>query len=151
MSLIGSLLRIFVQRQASDTTPGELIDRLETSGEIVTGRLAAAPDTPGNREVACHVIGIERWGDRRLRMALGEPVVTDEYDGYRPSLDLEMAALAQAFVQTRAETVALANQAAHLPESVRAPHNDLGELTVPEWLVYLDSHAMRETKRRLRS
>jgi len=43
------------------------------------------------------VIGIERWGQRRLRMLLGEPPVSDEYDSYRPGEDLSMPALRDAF------------------------------------------------------
>jgi hypothetical protein len=83
-------------------------------------------------------------------MALGESAVSDEYDGYRPSAELDMAALTQAFVRTRAETVALANRAANLPESVTAPHNDMGDISMGAWLVYLNGRADRETKRRLR-
>jgi hypothetical protein len=150
MSLIGTVLRTITERQAAGKSTADLLSGLEESAGEITQRLATAADTPGNREVAAHVIGIERWGDRRLRVALGEPMVSDEYDDYRPSLDTDMAAMAELFAQTRAETVALAHRAAALPESATAPHNDMGDISVGAWLIYLRDHADRETKRRLK-
>jgi hypothetical protein len=106
-----------------------------------------AADTARDRDLAGHVIGIERWSQRRLRPALGEPVVHDEYDGYRPDPALGMTALAEAFAQTRDETLDLARRAADLPPSVRAAHNDPGQLSVGGWLFCIDSHAQRESGR----
>ncbi|MEO8167117.1 MAG: hypothetical protein ABI623_02660, partial [bacterium] len=50
------------------------------SGAAVAERMARAADTPGNRDVAAHIIGIERWGARRLRTALGDVALADEYE-----------------------------------------------------------------------
>lgn len=150
MSISGTLQRILIERTAARHTPGELLERLDRTGAVISERLGAAADTPGNRATAAHVIGIERWGQRRLRVALGEPLVRDEYDAYRPSEELDMAALAALFAETRQQTVALASLAAQLPESVTAPHNDLGDLSVAGWLVYLEGHAERETRFGLR-
>lgn len=150
MSIRGNLQRALIERTAARHTPGELLERLDRTGAAITERLAAAPDTPANREAAVHVIGIERWGQRRLRIALGEPPVRDEYDAYRPGEDQDMAALAALFAETRQQTLALATLAVRLPESVTAPHNELGDLTVPGWLIYLEGHAERETRFRLR-
>ena len=146
MSFTGWVARNVLLREANGKSPGDLIPTLEASGDVVIERLSVAPDTVGNREIACHVIGLERWGDRRLRIALGEPPVSDEYDVYRPAADLDMARLAGLFAKTRAETVALGSRAANFPDSVTAPHNDYGDLTVPQWLVCLKVHADRETK-----
>ena len=88
---------------------------------------------------------IERWSARRLRTALGDTMTADEYDGYRPSTGMDMAALAEAFAAAREETIALAERAADLPESVVVRHNDLGELNVKGWLVYIENHATRES------
>jgi hypothetical protein len=150
MSLIGFVLRTITERQAAERSTADLVAGLENSAGKIAGRLATAADTPNNREVAAHVIGIERWGGRRLRVALGEPVVDDEYDVYRPSPDTPMGEMAGLFAQTRAETVALAHRAAALPESVTAPHNDMGDISIGAWLVYLRGHAERETQRRLK-
>lgn len=148
MSFIGGIIRYFVERGAKDKDYAHLIHRLETDREAVVARLQAGRDTPRSRNVAAHVIGIERWSQRRLRGLLGEPPISDEYDGYRPSTDLTLAALCEEFVATRAETIALANrlQAAHITVRQTAPHNDLGDVTVGGWFTYIASHGVRESK-----
>lgn len=150
MSWIGTAIAYVVERQAGGKTVDELIAKLAASGAAVAERMARAADTPGNRDVAAHIIGIERWGAQRLRTALGDVALADEYDGYRPGMEQDMAAMAEAFAEAREQTIALAHQAANLPSSVTARHNDLGDLSVKGWLGYLGSHATREL-RRLRS
>lgn len=51
--------------------------------------------------------------------------------------------MAAAFAEAREQTIALAHQAANLPPSVTARHNDLGDLSVKGWLAYLEGHATR--------
>jgi hypothetical protein len=148
MSIMGSALRALVERGASKYSVEELEAHLRESGEEVTGKLAAAADSPHNREVACHVIGIERWGQSRLTTCLGRPRVDDEYDGYRPAAD-SMATLTEEFREARRDTLAqieLLRQIDGL-ESRTCAHNDMGELSVKGWLSYLDSHATRELRR----
>lgn len=55
--------------------------------------------------------------------------------------------MAAAFAEAREQTIALAHQAANLPPSVTARHNDLGDLSVKGWLAYLEGHATRELRR----
>jgi hypothetical protein len=145
MSWAGKLLGLYTRRRAAGRTARQLIDELASSGETVVERMARAADTPRHRKAAAHIIGIERWSARRLRTALGDTVVTDEYDGYRPSAALDMAALAGAFAEARQQTVALAERAADLPDSVTVRHNELGELSVRAWLTYIENHATRES------
>jgi hypothetical protein len=145
MSWIGKLVGHYTQRQAADQTARQLIDKLAASGERVAERMARSADTPRHREAAAHIIGIERWSARRLRTALGDTVTADEYDGYRPSTEMDMAALAEVFAAAREQTITLAERAADLPESVVVRHNDLGELNVKGWLVYIENHATRES------
>jgi hypothetical protein len=147
MSITGDLIRALTERRARGQTAEQLIERLVESGQTVAERMARAADTPGNREAAAHIIGIERWSARRLRTALGDVATRDEYDGYRPSTDLTMAELAEAFAAAREQTTALAQQAANLPPSVTARHNDLGDLSVKGWLFYIENHAWRESIR----
>lgn len=147
MSIIGNMIRGLTERRAGGQTAEQLVDRLVTSGQTVAGRMARATDTPGNREAAAHIIGIERWSARRLRTAQGDVAVQDEYDDYRPSIDLTMMELAEAFAAAREQTTALAHQAANLPSSVTARHNDLGDLSVKGWLFYIENHALRESIR----
>ncbi len=171
MSFVGSLIRTFVERQASSTGLDGIRKGLETGGEQLAGQMASAPDTPANREQAGHVIGIERWAAHRMRSALspaassgaeGRPAVSaassgaegrpavpatppvmDEYDGYRPAADLPLSALAPEFRAARAETLALL-EALHDLQDCRVPHNELGPLTVRGWLYYLIQHAKIE-------
>ena len=93
MSFIGSLIRAFVERRAAKASIDELRKGLETSCSAVALEMANAADTPMNRQKAAHVIGIERWGQQRLRAALtpARAPVMDEYDGYRPSLEQPMS------------------------------------------------------------
>lgn len=147
--VIGRVLRPVLERQARGRSVGALVEALERSGQEVAARLGAAPHTPHNREVANHIVGIERWGQRRLRVALGEPPVSDSYRGYRLPEGTDMDALRSAFESTRRGTLDLARRlgAAGLDLSTRVRHNDLGPLSVRAWLVYLEGHAKRESTR----
>jgi hypothetical protein len=147
--LIGKILKPIVERQGRGHSLEAWAAVLETTGREVSARLEGAPDTPTNREVANHIVGIERWGQRRLRVALGEAPVLDSYRGYRLPEGTAMAELAQAFVDTRRQTVELANalSAATLSPQTKIEHNDFGALSVRGWLAYLSGHAKRETVR----
>ena len=45
----------------------ELGRQLDKAGTRLDARLARAADTESNREWARHIIGIERWGQSRLK------------------------------------------------------------------------------------
>jgi len=146
---IGALLRRFFERQARARSWDDLARNLASSGDDLAKRMHTAPDTPHDREVAQHIVGIERWGQRRLRVALGEPFVQDGHRPYRLPDDTAMPALAEAFARTRADTVALAREleANGADKGLRVRHDDLGDVTLGAWLAYLDGHARREAKR----
>lgn len=150
--LIGSFRYRIAERHALGRDLGALATELEASGHTIDAKLAAAGDTPGNREAIAHWVGIERWGQRRLRVALGEPFVEDAYHGYRPDREAGVAALRRAFAETRAETVALARRLrdAGVDPATTVRHNDLGELSVGGWLAYLIQHPEQESRGRLR-
>lgn len=140
------------ERHAGAKSIAQLADELEASGREMDERMEGQPDTPGNREAIAHWVGIERWGQRRLRVALGEPFVEDAYHPYRPDKENGVESLRQAFAETREETVALARELAE--EGVDAGrtirHNDLGDLSVRGWLSYLIQHPEQESRGRLR-
>jgi hypothetical protein len=129
-----------------------LADALETSGVALDARLAAISDTPGNRAALAHWIGIERWGQRRLCVTLGEPFLDDEHHSYQPPEADGVAVLREAFAETRAETVELAHRlrAADVDPATTVRHNDLGDLSVRGWLAYLLQHPEQESRARLR-
>lgn len=152
MGVLDPLFHLFgwliIERPARKKTLDDLIADLEATARTGQANLDAAADTPENREIARHVIGIERWGQRRLRVPLGEPAVHDEYDGYRPPENADIADLRAAFRETRKETLALAHRLietdANGDTTVR--HNQWGELSVRSWLYYLNFHAEKDLK-----
>ena len=150
MSLIVDLFSaLAIKRPARAATLAELTDRLEAGGRAIANRCLAAPNTIGNRAALRHIVGIERWGQRRLRTLLGEPAVEDESDAYLPDAALGWAELQGRFAATRRETAALARQlvAADPGDDRTARHNDQGPLTAREWVRYLTLHARLESLR----
>lgn len=126
----------------------QMIARLQEHGQFLEQQFASMPESKRNHSLMTHIIGIEKWGQQRLRVALGAPYVRDEYDVYRPAKDTPQRELSALFRETRAETVALARQvAASGVESVKAEHNQFGMLTAKGWLNYLDTHASFEAKK----
>jgi hypothetical protein len=147
MTILGWILRRRSERRAKGLSYPELKQVLENSQPIVSERFARGSDSGTNLERARHITGIERWGQSRLRVPLGAPLVRDEYDGYRPD-DLDtMAALSQAFSSTRDDTLAILDQlqAAGVPLTTTALHNELGEITIGAWVYYLNDHGLRES------
>jgi len=150
--LIGLVRRPMAERAAQGKGLERLAADLEASGATMDARLARVADTPGNRDAIAHWVGIERWGQRRLRVALGEPFVEDGHRPYRPDEGAGVEALRRAFAQTRAETVVLVGRLreAGVDPSTTVRHNDLGDLTVAGWLAYLVQHPEQESRGRLR-
>jgi hypothetical protein len=148
-TLTSLVVGLALERPAKRQSPSELVDDLEVSGRELDGRLQSLRESPTNVKQLRHIIGIERWGQRRLRVALGEPPLLDEYDEYQPAADLNWDDLRGAFRTTRAETIALARTlAAHDPASLtKVSHNQAGPLSIPAWIHYLTNHANRESMR----
>ncbi len=139
---------LLVERPAQKMSLDEHVAQLQAGADEISRKLAAAPDTPVNRDKLCHVIGIERWAQPRLRVFLGEALVDDEPDGYRPSSHLNWDALSAMFRTARSETIELAVQiAAADPDStLMVDHSQYGKLTAQGWLHYVTSHANLEVK-----
>jgi hypothetical protein len=137
---------LFFELPARNKALTTLADDLRTSGTTVQQRIANASDTPRSREFALHLIGIERWGQRRLKVALGEDLIRDEYDGYRPAQDIAFEQLPAEFEQTRQQTLDLVTALENTDYSDKIEHNSFGPLTVRGWLKYLDSHAAMTAK-----
>lgn len=116
-------------------------------------RLPARFERPRDRaqaeRVLRHIIGIERWGQRRLRVSLGdEPFVRDRYHPYAPDEHQSLDALVGALRTTRQETIALARRIADSDAGgVRVEHNALGPITALGWLRYLRLHGDLEARR----
>lgn len=149
MNIVSTIFRAIIQLQIRNKSLDQLTARAEESGKTILTRLADKSDTPQNRQYLRHIIGIERWGQRRLKTLLGEPAIQDEYDGYQPAETLDFKALRNAFKQTRTETVVLVRklQKKGVAEKGTANHNGMGDVSVPIWLGYLTTHANFESKR----
>lgn len=143
---------LLLERPAQKLTFEQHAETLSQNGEALAYRFAACDDSPANREQLRHIIGIERWGQARLRAFLSGQTdldTLDEYDGYRPDDALDWAALQAAFTAARVDSVALARELAgrDLDPSMTVIHNQYGRLSAYGWLRYLDTHANLEGKR----
>ena len=103
---------LFFERPAGKRSLAAHAEALRQSGQEIDHRLAALTPTPAHHEGLRHVVGIERWGQRRLRVFLGEPLVMDGHHPYKPDAAADWAALRRAFDETRAETIRLAGRLA---------------------------------------
>jgi hypothetical protein len=140
--------QLMIERPARKLTLQELIIQLDQSTQHISDLMEATSGTPAYCRQLCHIIGIERWGQRRLRVALGEPFLTEEYDHYRPSSECSWDELKDEWGTTRETTLALARELtqAGLPPDLKVPHNQFGPLSIKGWLRYLDVHASSEGK-----
>ena len=141
--------QLMIKRPAAKLSLSDLATKLEAAGEVLERRYGAAIDTGANREKLRHVIGIERWGLRRLEVFVGKEPAADEMDDYLPSPNASWRDLKLAFANTRRGTVALARQIDKMGVAAerRVVHNQLGDLSAREWLYYLRFHADYESRR----
>jgi hypothetical protein len=143
------LVRLFVVSPARRAGPRTLGDALSASAPALEARFRRHAGRPKAHELLRHVIGMERWGQRRLRVALGDaPFVRDEHHPYKPPGSLPTDALVGELAATRAETVALARRVDDEGKAeVEVEHNALGPLSAAAWLRYLRLHADLEARR----
>ena len=137
------------ERPARKMSYDDYATALKKNGDAVANRIENGANADKAHSVATHFIGIEKWAQSRLRVALGEPFKADEYDAYRPAKELDYAELLPIFRETRAESIALAQQLAaqNVPTSTRVKHNQFGDFSTRAWLHYIMSHGDFESKR----
>ncbi|MCG8347190.1 MAG: hypothetical protein MI924_05355 [Chloroflexales bacterium] len=147
-SFLGLAVAFFFERPARNHTLEELATTLEQSGTEIETRFSIASETSANRKQMRHIVGIERWGQRRLRVALGEPPLSDEYDHYQPAADSRWEDLQTSFSKTRQETINLAHKLASngVDGASKVAHNQFGPLSLRAWLRYLTVHANLDSK-----
>ena len=106
-------VQAFVERPARRAGAGALARQLEAALPSLEARARAGLADPRAHDVLRHVIGLERWGQRRLRVALGDLAFErDEHHPYKPAADAAPEELIADLRETRAETVALARRVA---------------------------------------
>lgn len=152
MTLRSNLLQFIAglvfERPVRRLTTDQIRQRLTTGGDTVVTAMRATRDTDAHQRVATHIIGIERWGQARIRELLTGTHIVEEYDHYRPA-NASMAQLAETMVHTRAETLALLDQlsTAGITLTQQVPHNMFGQMTLAGWLQYLNAHATLESRK----
>ena len=147
-TLTGAVSGLLLERPFKNKDMAEIAKELDLAGGRLKHTFAAAKDNPDNRRLLSHIVGMERWGQSRLRVALGEPLTMDEYDGYRPPREAAWPALQDAFSETRQQTVAEVQQLGQTNvANIKVPHNQFGPLSVRSWLRYLEMHANLEAKK----
>ncbi|MFN8444607.1 MAG: hypothetical protein U0175_27730 [Caldilineaceae bacterium] len=145
----GIVAALFVERPGAKRSLAEWSDQLAADGRTIDNHVAAAKDAIKAQTVLRHMTGIERWGQQRLRVFLGQPLIVDEYDGYRTATNLSTEEQRVEFRKTRAETVEIVRKIAALKPDLtnKVLHNSFGPLTARGWLRYLDMHANLESKK----
>lgn len=143
------VINLLLERPVRSKAVGDWVELFKQSERTIQERVNNKHDSEFNRKMFSHVIGIERWGQRRLQVWLGEPFVEDEYNNYRPARDMPWEAMGAEFAKTRAQTVAIVQQLAAqaVDSALKVKHNQHGELSLKAWLRYLQMHAELETKR----
>lgn len=149
MSLLGSVIRFFLELQVANRSYDQVAQQLQSSQKSVSDRIFNASEKHNNHKLARHIVGMERWGQHRLRCALGEPLVMDDVDGYILKESHSGGHIAQDFDIARRETLALVQVLSSTAgiEKQKVHHNELGPLSVKGWLMYLNAHAEIESKK----
>jgi hypothetical protein len=143
----GIIVTVVIERPAKRLGFTKLTQNLSDSGEALHRDLERIEGTDKNLEQLRHIIAIERWGQRRLKVALGEPFLQDENHAYKPATDTSWNILKEMFTATRAETLTLTESLKTTDITLTVPHNQFGLLSVLGWLRYLETHAKLEGKR----
>jgi hypothetical protein len=144
-----NVAQLIVERPGRKRSLAEWAARLEETLGPILAKAEGAGNPAAAGAALRHIIGIERWGQSRLAVFLGESLKQDEYDSYAPSASLDVAALRDELRSCRADTIDLARRIDTAGVSLEAtvPHNDFGPLTARGWLAYLNDHASREAMR----
>src|SRR5688572_27295529 len=95
---------LFFEKPARKQTLAEHLVELRRSGADLEARLSAFQGDRKTEQLR-HVIGIERWGQSRLRVLIGQPFVPGGHRPYLPRDGLSWDELVREFAATRAETV----------------------------------------------
>jgi hypothetical protein len=148
-TVVRFFVNLFVERPAARRGSARLAEELEQSADALLRTLADSKSPERAAKQARHILGIERWGQQRLRVALGERAFErDSHHPYLPDAQLNREGVVALLREARAETVKLARRLASEGKGrVAVEHNSIGPLTADGWLRYLKVHADLEAKR----
>jgi hypothetical protein len=140
-------VNLFIEQPAQRQGLATLQKRLQITGDELTTRLKTISDNKRNRDLLRHIIAIEKWGQRRLKVALGEALLQDENHTYKPVEETSWEDLKSLYAITRLETKDLSRQLNNSDMSQKILHNQLGPLSIVGWLRYLNKHAELEGRK----
>jgi hypothetical protein len=127
---------LFIENPAQKQSFAQLTLRLEKSQGEITNRINTVKiqNLEKHRATLRHIIGIERWGTERLKVALGETFKPDGQKEYHPNPNSDFALRVAKLVE-------------HQNPSAKVEHNGLGPLSVKGWLAYLNIHSSMESQK----
>ena len=104
------IVPLFVENPAQKKSFAQLQANLEKSKTIIETRVikTASQNLEQHRATLRHIIGIERWGTERLKVALGAAFKSDGQKDYHPDSSFDLTQLLQEFTKTRLETLRVA-------------------------------------------
>ena len=140
---------LFIENPAQKRTFAQLTLKLEQSQGEIANRINAVKtqNLEKHRATVRHIIGIERWGTQRLKVALGEAFKPDGQKDYHPNPNSDFSALLEDFNSTRLETLRVAKLVEQQNPNAKIEHNGLGPLSVKGWLAYLNIHSSMESQK----
>lgn len=150
MSIIANIFKtILVERPARKHDLAGWAEQIQKDGVALSAKLGNSADSEDHRRVLSHIIGIERWAQTRVKVALGGPFIEEEYNNYRPARDETWQEMRSEFAETRAASIRLAKELAevNVPHTTVIKHNDFGDMTIRGWLRYITMHGSFEAKR----
>ena len=119
------------------------------SSSFIQELIDRAEDNWKSRWELLHIIGMERWMQSRMKVALGAPYIQEEYDGYRPPEDMAWSDLKQTFIAVREASCDLCTEfdAKSVDARQKINHNQAGPMSVKAWMEYLLRHGDNHAKR----
>lgn len=141
------VVHFLLERPVRNKSYAELGYILEENGQTISSRISQSTDNNKARRKLAHIIGIEKWAQQRVRVALGDALVIDRYDAYKPDVQ-PLTELSDIFSKTRAVSVGLTNELIiqNAPTIMKISHNAFGPVSPRGWLRYIDFHSRSESK-----
>lgn len=140
---------LFFERPWQSADYATLQSLLDQSGATIVTGMRQASDTPANRNLIRHIIGIECWAQQRLNAVVSGQPYSAEYDALQPAATLTLTELADLMASTRAQSCAILQQLQQtgIALTQTVPHNQFGALSIVAWNRYIASHALIEHKK----
>lgn len=121
---------------------------LQESSSFIQNQISRADENMKSRHALIHIIGLERWIQSRMMVALGSPFIQDESDRYLPPEDTSWIQLSQTFIDVRNDSIDLIAKIAakDVDPTSKIDHNAVGPLSVRAWMEYVVDHGNKHAE-----